>query len=46
MTLLTEGWPLFGALALVAVITYGALRPHLKGPKPPRDTEKETDDER
>ena len=27
---LLEGWPIYAAIGLVALITYGALRPYLK----------------
>jgi len=42
MSILIEGWPLYAAIALVGVITYGALRPHLKGKPPARKKDKET----
>lgn len=45
-TLFTEGWPVLGAIALVVFITYGALRPYLKGDRARRDTEKEHSDDR
>lgn len=45
-SLFTEGWPVFGAIALVTVIAYGALRPHLKGRPPAKETEKDIPDER
>ncbi|WP_281070782.1 hypothetical protein [Oceaniglobus trochenteri] len=42
-SLFTEGWPLFAAIALVAVITWGALRPYLKGtPRQDRKKDNET----
>ena len=40
--LLAEGWPIFAAIGLVAVITYGALRPYMKGKQPARKKEKDT----
>ncbi|WP_157937721.1 hypothetical protein [Oceaniglobus roseus] len=44
-TLLTEGWPLFAALGLVLLITYGALRPYLKQDAARRDPKKDTSDD-
>jgi len=38
---LIEGWPLYGAIALVGLITYGALRPYMKGKPPARKKDKE-----
>ena len=30
MMWLTEGWPMFAGIGLVALITWGALRPYMK----------------
>ncbi|MEM9550326.1 MAG: hypothetical protein AAGA05_04070 [Pseudomonadota bacterium] len=43
-TLITEGWPLLLALALVAGITYGALRPYMKPDAARRRKLEHTDD--
>ncbi|PIL20688.1 hypothetical protein P775_09170 [Puniceibacterium antarcticum] len=44
MALLADTWPIWGALALVGVITYGALRPAIKAAKQRRDTTETKDD--
>ena len=40
---LAESWPVIGALGLVALITFGALRPYLKSDAR-RPAQKETKD--
>ena len=41
---LAETWPILGALALVGVITYGALMPYIRAEKRRRE-QMENDDE-
>ncbi len=40
---LLDTWPLFAAMAMVGLITYGALRPYMKGPGPKQDEETKDD---
>ncbi|WP_276308496.1 hypothetical protein [Oceaniglobus ichthyenteri] len=42
LNLILEGWPIYGAIALVGVITYGALRPYIKGKQPARKKDTKT----
>ncbi len=44
-SLFSEGWPMLAALALVLLITYGALRPHLGKTATRRDREKDKTDD-
>lgn len=43
MTWLTEGWPLFAGIGLVALITWGALRPYMKKAAEQRQTADKAD---
>jgi len=44
MALLSETWPILSALALVGVITYGALMPYIRAEKR-RTKQMEKDDD-
>lgn len=44
MAFLSETWPILGALALVGVITYGALMPYIRAEKR-RTKQMEKDDD-
>ena len=46
MTLVTEAWPLFAAIGLVVLITYGALRPYMAKSRKPAPPAKETQNDR
>ena len=41
---LANTWPILGALALVGLITYGALMPHIRAERRRRDMLENTDD--
>ncbi len=44
MALLADTWPIFAALALAGIITYGALRPAIKAASKRRDSTETQDD--
>ncbi|MFW2587370.1 hypothetical protein [Sagittula sp. SSi028] len=41
---LADSWPFFGAIALVVVITWGALQPYIRQDRKRRQAQEETDD--
>ena len=43
-TFLSETWPILGALALVGLITYGALRPAIRAERRRQDSLQSFDD--
>ena len=41
---LSDVWPVLGALALVGIITYGALMPYIRAERKRRDNMEKMDD--
>lgn len=44
ISFLANTWPILGALALVGLITYGALRPHIRAAQQSRKRMEKMDD--